>query len=60
MPDEPPVMSAEATAFDYLRNVEGLVVRKANLGANPKLLLSPECNGGSSAAVASSGRILQA
>ena len=28
----------------------------ANLGANPRLLLSPECNGGSPAAVASSGR----
>jgi hypothetical protein len=33
MPDEPPVMSAEAKGFDYLRNVKGLVVRMANLGA---------------------------
>ena len=40
MPDEPPVMSAEATGFDYFRNVKGVVVRMANLGANPRLLLS--------------------
>jgi hypothetical protein len=60
MPDEPPVMRAEATGFDYFRNVKGLVVGMANLGANPRLLLSPECNGGSPAAVASSGRILGA
>jgi hypothetical protein len=33
MPDEPPVMSAEAKGFDYLRNAKGLVVRMANLGA---------------------------
>jgi hypothetical protein len=31
----------------------------ANLSANVKLLLSPECNGGSPAAVATSERILE-
>ena len=45
--------SADATCFDYLRYVKGVVDRMANLGRRlPKLLLSPECNGGSPAAVA--------
>ena len=60
LPDEPPVTSAEALRFDYFRYVKGVVARMANRGANSRLLLSPECNGGSPAAVASSGRILQA
>src|SRR5918994_1233377 len=55
MPEEPPVTSADATRFDYLRNVE----RTRRKDGEPeaqflRLLLSPECNGGSPAAVACS------
>ena len=34
MPDEPPVISADRTSFDYFRNAQGVVDRMANLGAD--------------------------
>jgi hypothetical protein len=53
MPEEPPVINAERTCFDYLKKRQGVGEKIANLGRRyPRLLLSPECDDGSPAVVA--------
>ncbi len=47
------MINADGTGFDYLKNVQGVIDRMQNLRTKfLRLLLSPECNGGSPAAVA--------
>jgi selenide,water dikinase len=54
MPEEPPVINADGTRFDYLRNAQGVAIRTANLGARYPGSSSPlSSDGGSPAAVAS-------
>ena len=53
MPEEPPVINAERTRFDYLRMRKESVSGPRTWAQIPRLLLSPECDGGSPAAVAS-------
>jgi len=54
MPEEPPVINADGTGFDYLRNAQGVAIRNANLGPRYPGSSSPlSSDGGSPAAVAS-------